>query len=64
MLHNPDVARSTTAYPPDEILVVIVEISRSTWLAAGLVPGVDRRPLKKLEPDENGLMRLLESWRD
>src|SRR3954452_19500533 len=64
MLQHPDIARSTTAYAPDETLVVVVEMSRSTWLVAGLLPGVDRRPLKKLEPDENGLMRLLESWRD
>src|SRR3954454_935258 len=64
MLQHPDIADSTTAYAPDETLVVVVEMSRSTWLVAGLLPGVDRRPLKKLEPDENGLMRLLESWRD
>lgn len=64
MLQHSDIARSTTAHAPDETLVVVVEMSRSTWLVAGLLPGVDRRPLKKLEPDENGLMRLLESWRD
>lgn len=38
-------------------------MSRSTWLGAGLLPGVDRGPLKKLQPDEISLMRLLESWR-
>ena len=64
MLQHADIARSTTTYVPDETLVAVVEMSRSTWLVAGLLPGVDRRPLKKLEPDENGLMRLLESWRD
>jgi transposase len=44
-------------------LVAIVEMSQSSWLTAGLVPGVDRRPLKKLEPDAATLLRLLERWR-
>jgi hypothetical protein len=30
---------------------------------ACLVPGVDRRPLKKLEPHPAALQRLLEGWR-
>jgi transposase len=34
--------------------------SQSSWLVAGLVPGVVRQPLKKLEPDPNELHRLLE----
>jgi len=27
-------------------------------------PGGERQPLKKLEPDEAGLLRLLQRWRD
>jgi transposase len=30
---------------------VVVEMSQSSWLVAGMVPGVVRQPLKKLEPD-------------
>ena len=30
----------------------------------GVVPGVARQPLKKLEPDEAQLLRLLQRWRD
>ncbi|ASY72493.1 IS110 family transposase [Sinorhizobium fredii] len=63
MLQQRDIGRSTAAFAPDETLVVVVEMSRSTWLIAGLLPGVNRRPLKKLKPDENVLMRLLEGWR-
>lgn len=63
MQQQPDIGRSTAAFAPDETLVVVVEMSRSTWLVAGLLPGVDRRPLKKLTSDEHDLMRLLESWR-
>ena len=29
-------------------------MSEASWLVAGLVPGVDRQPLKKLEPDPSG----------
>jgi transposase len=59
MQQQSDIGRSTAAFVPDETLVIVLEMSRSTWLVAGLLPGVDRRPLKKLQPDENALMRLL-----
>jgi transposase len=39
-------------------------MSQSSWLTAGLVPGVDRRPLKKLAPDAPTLLHLLERWRE
>src|SRR5262249_42472513 len=29
----------------------------------GILPGVERQPLKKLAADENGLLKLLERWR-
>ncbi|MES2337704.1 MAG: hypothetical protein V4537_06395 [Pseudomonadota bacterium] len=31
---------------------------------AGQVPGLDRQPLKKLEPDPAALLRLVEHWRE
>jgi len=34
-----------------------------SWLVAGIVPGVEHLPLKKLAADENGLLKLLERWR-
>ena len=33
-------------------------------LVAGIVPGVERQPSKKLEVDENGLLKLLYRWRE
>jgi transposase len=48
----------------DSTLVTVVELSASSWLAAGMVPGVNRRPLKKSEPDRKALLRLVERWRD
>jgi transposase len=41
----------------------VVELSKSSWLVAGIIPGVERQPLKKLAPDEDGLLKLLERWR-
>jgi hypothetical protein len=38
MVQQRDVSRSTTAFVPDETLIVVVEMSRSTWLVAGLLP--------------------------
>jgi transposase len=31
---------------------------------AGLVPGIERHPLKKLEPDEAALLRVLRRWQE
>ena len=47
----------------DSTLVVVVEMSESSWLVAGMIPGVDRQPVKKLAPDPDALQRLLERWR-
>jgi transposase len=38
-------------------------MSQSNWLVAGIVPGIERHPLKKLEPNEGELLRLLMRWR-
>jgi len=39
-------------------------MSQSSWLVAGIVPGIERHPLKKLPVDEEALLRLLRRWRD
>ena len=58
-----DLSRSLVAFDQDTSLIVVVEMSQSSWLVAGMVPGVDRQPLKKLDPDSHALLRLLERWR-
>ena len=47
----------------DRRLIAAIELSLSSWLAAGVVPGITRQP-KKLEPDQAGLLRLSLRWRD
>ena len=59
-----DLKKSLVALDQDSTLIAVVEISQSTWLVAGLVPGVDRQPLKKLAADEAALLQLLYRWRD
>jgi transposase len=58
-----DLSRSTVTFEQPATLVVVVELSAKSWLVAGTVPGVQRQPLKKLEPDAAGLLRLIERWR-
>jgi transposase len=35
-----------------------------SWLVAGMIPGVNREPLKKIAADPEVLLRLLYRWRD
>jgi transposase len=58
-----DLSRSLTPFDPNQTLICVIELSKESWLVAGIIPGVERQPLKKLEPDENELLRLLERWR-
>src|SRR3954467_12302634 len=59
-----DLSRSPIALNQDGTLIAVIEMSRSSWLVTGVIPGIDRHPLKKLEPDEEGLLRLLRRWQD
>jgi transposase len=59
-----DLSRSLLPLEQDRTLIVVIELSQSSWLVAGLIPGLERRPLKKLRPDEQTLLHLLQRWRD
>jgi hypothetical protein len=48
----------------DATLITVVEMGHGSWLVAGIVPGLDRYPLKKLGPDCDALLRLLHRWRN
>jgi transposase len=64
MPQSNDLSRSLTTLDQDETLIAVIEMSQSSWLVAGIVPGVERHPLKKLEPNELVLLQLLHRWRD
>jgi transposase len=58
-----DLSRSLVALEQDETLIAVIEMGQSSWLVAGIVPEIDRQPLKKLAPDRDGLLQLLYRWR-
>ncbi len=59
-----DLSRCLTTLEPDGTLIAVIEMSQSSWLVAGIVPGVQRQPLKKLKVDESTLLNLLHRWRE
>src|SRR5262250_2933141 len=58
-----NLSRSLIALEPASTLIAVIEMSLSSWLVAGIVPGVERQPLKKLAVDEAALLKLLHRWR-
>jgi transposase len=64
MQKSNDLSRCLTALEPDGTLIAVIEMSLSSWLVAGIVPGVERQPLKKLAVDESALLKLLHRWRE
>ena len=59
-----DASRSLTALEQDATIIAVVEMSKSKWLVAALVPGIKRQPLKKLDADQESLLKLLHRWRN
>jgi transposase len=59
-----DSSRSLVALDQDSTIIAVVEMSQSSWLVAGMLPGIERQPRKKLEPSPERLLALLHRWRD
>jgi len=59
-----DLSRSLVPLAQESTLIAVVELSQTTWLVAGMVPGVGRQPLKKLSANEEALLALLQRWKD
>ena len=59
-----DLSRSLVALEQDATLIAVIEMGQSSWLVAGVVPGIKRQPLKKLAADPDGLLQLLHRWRN
>ena len=58
-----DLSRCLDPLDMDATVIAVIEMSQSSWLVAGIVPGVERQPLKKLAIDEHALLKLLSRWR-
>src|SRR4051794_9799146 len=58
-----DLNRCLAPLDQDHTIIAVIEMSQSSWLVAGGVPGIARHPLKKLAPDQDAL-KLLHRWRE
>src|SRR6202051_3432987 len=64
-MHEPnDLSRSLSVLNRNSTLIAVIKMSQSSWLIAGIVPGVERQPLKKLAVDESALLKMLHRWRE
>src|ERR1700756_3580293 len=59
-----DLSRTLVALEQHATLIAVIEMGQSSWLVAGVVPGIERQPLKKLTADQEGLLQLLHRWRN
>ena len=59
-----DLSRSPVALNENTTLIAVIEMGLASWLIAGRVPGVNRSPLRKLDPDPKMLLARLHRWRD
>jgi hypothetical protein len=51
-----DLSRSLVALDQNSTIIAVVELSQSSWLVAGMLPGIERQPHKKLEPSPERLL--------
>src|SRR5437016_10383153 len=58
-----DLSRSLVALDQNSTIIAVIELSQSSWLVAGMLPGIERQPRKKLEPSPERLLGLLHRWR-
>src|SRR5271154_1126984 len=59
-----DLSRSLVALDQNSTIIAVVELSQSSWLVGGVLPGIERQPCKKLEASPEQLLALLHRWRD
>ena len=64
MPRTDDLSRSLAAFEEDSTLVAVIDMSLSRWVVLGLVPGLHRRPEKKIGANEESLLSLLHRWLD
>src|SRR6201995_5210108 len=57
-------SRSLVTLDQNSTIIAVVELSQSSWLVGGVVPGIERQPHKKLEPSPERLLAVLHRWRD
>ena len=56
--------KSVTPLEQDNAMIAVIDMGQASWLVGGIVPGLERQPLKKLASDEQALFQLLQRWRN
>jgi transposase len=59
-----DLSRSLVALDQNSTIIAVIEMSQSSGLVGGVLPGIERQPRKKLEPSPERLLAVLHRWRD
>jgi transposase len=59
-----DLSRSLVALDQNSTIIAVIELSHSSWLVGGVLPGIECQPRKKLEPSPERLLALLQGWQD
>ncbi len=59
-----EASKSLVALEQDSTVIAVIEMSQAKWLVAAVVPGLMRQPMKKLDADEETLLKLLHRWRN
>jgi transposase len=59
-----DSKKSVTPLEQDNTMIAVIDMGQASWLVGGIVPGLERQPLKKLGSDEQALFQLLQRWRN
>ena len=62
MAKQNDLSRCLVTLEQDATVIAVIEMGQSSWLVAGIAPGLERNPLKKLSPDPDALLQLLHRW--
>jgi len=61
MAKQNDLSRCLVTLEQDATVIAVIEMGQSSWLA-GIVPGLERNPLKKVSPNPDTLLQLLKRW--
>ena len=46
-----DLSRSLVALDQDSTIIAVVELSQSSWLVAGVLPGIERQPRERTDTE-------------
>ena len=58
-----DSGQSLVALDQDSTVIAVVEMSQSSWLVGGVLPGIERQPRKQLEKPFSALWKVTRSTR-